>query len=144
VPAKRGHSQFEYPEYTEFHLRFNPGYDFIRLIVWLDEAPKEKFNQVFAAEARNPLGVIIASCAIEGYINYVGQHVDPSWATFNKQRNTVRERIERIYSLLKKPVDFGSGVMQRVLQLFQMRHLLVPSAVPGNPRGAKLSSTKSL
>jgi hypothetical protein len=37
----------------------------------------------------------------------------------------VRERIERIYSLLKKPVDFGSGVMQRVLQLFQMRHLLV-------------------
>lgn len=95
------------------------------MIVWLDEAPAEKFNQVFAAEGRNPLGVIIASCAIEGYINYVGQHVDPCWAEFTKQRNTVRERIERIYSLLKKPVDFGSGVMQQVIQLFQMRRLLV-------------------
>ena len=45
-------------------------HDFIRFVGWLDEAPAEKFNQVFAAYARNPLGVILASCAIEGYINY--------------------------------------------------------------------------
>jgi hypothetical protein len=125
MPAKRGDSQFEYPGYAEFHLRCNPGYDFIRFLGWLDEAPPEKFNHVFAAYARNPLGVIIASCAIEGYIHYVGHHLDPSWDEFTKEKNSVRDRIQRIYSLLKKPVDFGSGVMQQVVQLFQMRRLLV-------------------
>jgi len=107
-----------YPEYAEFHLRCNPGYDFVRFIGWLEEAPPEKFNHVFAAYARNPLGVIIASCAIEGYINYVGHHVDPKWEEFTKERSSVRDRIERIYSLLKKPIDFGLGVMQQVIQLF--------------------------
>ena len=125
MPAKHGDSQFDYPEYAEFHLRWNPGYDFVRFIGWLDEAAPEKFNRVFAAYARNPLGVIIASCAIEGYINYVGHHVDPKWHDFMKERSSVRERIERIYSLLKRPVDFGSGIMQQVIQLFQMRRLLV-------------------
>jgi hypothetical protein len=127
MPAKRGDSQFDYPEYAEFHLRCNPGYDFVRFISWLDEATPEKFNQVFAAYARNSLGVIIASCAIEGYINYVGHHLDPKWDDFTKERSSARERIERIYSLLKKPVDFGSGIMQQVIQLFQMRRLLVHS-----------------
>ena len=82
MPARRGDSQFDYPEYAEFHLRCNPGYDFVRFIGWLEEAPPEKFNHVFAAYARNPLGVIIASCAIEGYINYVGHHVDPKWEEY--------------------------------------------------------------
>jgi len=112
------------PNTTEFHLRCNPGYDFGRFIGWLDEASPE-FNHVFAAYARSPLGVIIASCAIEGYINYVGHHVDPGCDRFTKERSSVRERIERIYSLLKKPVDFGSGIMQQVIQLFQMRRSLV-------------------
>jgi len=125
MPARRGDSQFDYPEYAEFHLRCNPGYDFVRFIGWLEEAPPETFNHVFAAYARNPLGVIIASCAIEGYINYVGHHVDPKWEEFTKERGSVKDRIERIYSLLKKPVDFGSGVMQQVIQLFQMRRRLV-------------------
>jgi hypothetical protein len=84
MPAKRGDSQFEYPDYAEFHLRTNPGHDFVRFIRWLDQAPPEKFNQVFAAYARSPLGVILASCAIEGYINYVGHHVDDKWGEFTK------------------------------------------------------------
>jgi hypothetical protein len=125
MPAKRGESKFEYPDYAEFHLRCNPGYDFVRFVQWLEEAPAQEFNEVLAAYARNPIGVILASCAIEGYINYVGQHVDPSWADFSKEKSSVRERIERIYSCLKKPVDFGSGIMQQVVQLFQMRRLLV-------------------
>jgi hypothetical protein len=116
---------FEFPKYTEFHLRYNPGHDFILFIRMLGKASDEKFNQVFAAGARNPLGVIIASCAIEGYIHYVGKHVDPTWDEFIKEKNSVRERIERIYSLLKKPVDFGSGAMQQVIHLFQMRRALV-------------------
>ena len=125
MPAKRGDSQFEYPDYAEFHLRTNPGHDFVRFIRWLDEAPPEKFNQVFADYARSPLGVILASCAIEGYINYVGHHVDAKWDEFTKERTSVRNRIERIYSCLRKPVDFGGGVMQQVVNLFQMRRLLV-------------------
>jgi hypothetical protein len=116
---------FEYPEYAEFHLRHNPGHDFILFIRMLDKAPAKKFNQVFAAYARNPLGVIIASCAIEGYLHFVGHHVDPGWAKFIKKKNSIRDRIERIYALLKKPVHFGSGVMQQVIQLFQIRRELV-------------------
>jgi hypothetical protein len=125
MPARRGDSQFEYPEIAEYHLRCNPGYDFVRFLGWLEEAPPAEFNKVFAAYARNPIGVILASCAIEGYIHYVGHHIDPDWNGFVKQRNTVRERIERLYSLLKKPVAFSSGVMQDVIQLFRTRRLLV-------------------
>ena len=55
----------------------------------------------------------------------MGHHVDPQWDEFTKKRSSVRQRIERIYFLLNKPVDFGSGIMQRVIQLFQMRRLLV-------------------
>jgi len=116
---------FEFPKYADFHLRHNPGHDFVLFIRMLAEAPPEKFNQVFAEEARNPLGVIIASCAIEGYIHFVGKHVDPTWDEFIKENNTVKQRIERIYLLLKKPVDFGSGLMQQVIHLFQMRRELV-------------------
>ena len=91
---------------------------------WM-KLPQRNSTRYFAAYARSPLGVIIASCAIEGYINYVGHHVDPKWDDFTKERSSVRERIARVYSLLKKPVDFGSGIMQQVIELFQIRRLLV-------------------
>ena len=116
---------FAFPKYADFHLRHNPGHDFVLFVRMLANASDAKFNQVFAAEARNPLGVIIASCAIEGYIHFVGKHVDPTWDEFIKQKNNVKERIERIYSILKKPVDFGSGLMQQVARLFQIRRELV-------------------
>src|SRR5439155_19610976 len=38
---------------------------------------------------------------------------------------SVMERIDRIYSLRKKPMYFGSGVVQQILQLFPMRRMLV-------------------
>jgi hypothetical protein len=116
---------FAFPKYADFHLRHNPGHDFVLFVRMLANASDAKFNQVFAAEARNPLGVIIASCAIEGYIHFVGKQVDPTWDEFIKQKNNVKERIVRIYSILKKPVDFGSGLMQQVARLFQIRRELV-------------------
>jgi hypothetical protein len=115
---------FEYPEHAEFHTKANIGYDFILISKALDEAPCKKFVQVFPTLARNPLGVIVASCAIEGYIHYVGHHIDRDWSAFTKWPKSVRTRIERIYSLLKKPVDFDSGVMHEVLQLAGMRNAL--------------------
>ena len=116
---------FEFPKYAEFHLRHNPGHDFVLFSRMLANAPTEKFNQVFAAEARNPLGVIVAACAIEGYIHFVGKQVDKDWDEFTKQNNAVKDRIEHIYSLLQKPVDFGSGLIQQVTQLFKTRRALV-------------------
>jgi hypothetical protein len=116
---------FEFPKHGDFHLRHNPAHDFVLFVRMLAKASDEKFNEVFAASARNPLGVIIASCAIEGYIHFVGKHVDPDWDAFINEKNTVRERIERIYSLLQKSVDFASGVMQQVVLLYQMRNELV-------------------
>ena len=116
---------FEYPEHAEFHTKANIGYDFILISKALAEAPFDKFVRVFACTARNPLGVIVASCAVEGYIHYVGHHVDRDWSEFTKWPKSVKKRIERIYSLLKKPVDFDSGVMHDVLQLAGMRNALV-------------------
>jgi hypothetical protein len=52
MPAKRGDSQFDYPEYAEFHLRCNPGHDFIRFIGWLDKAPPEKFSDTLLRDAQ--------------------------------------------------------------------------------------------
>ena len=116
---------FEYPEHAEFHTKANIGYDFILISKALDEAPFNKFVQVFPTLARNPLGVIVASCAIEGYIHYVGHHIDRDWSEFTKWPKSVRTRIERIYSLLKKPVDFDSGFLvrshERRLALLRLR-----------------------
>ncbi|HEY7002013.1 MAG TPA: hypothetical protein VH330_09750 [Candidatus Udaeobacter sp.] len=116
----------DFPEYADFDQKHNPAHDFIRFVKWLVNASDENFNIVFAAYARNPLGVIIASCAIEGYIHFVGKQVDLThWDEFTKAHNPVRERIEHIYAQLKKPVTFDSGVMQQVVQLFDMRNELV-------------------
>lgn len=116
---------FQLPEYAHFRLRHNPAHDFVLFSRMLAKAPAKKFNQVFSAEARNPLGVIIAACAVEGYINFVGNQVDPNWEKFIKGKNTVNQRIARIYSVVKKQVDLRSDLMQSVAWLFQMRNALV-------------------
>jgi hypothetical protein len=116
---------FEYPEHADFHTRANIGHDFLRISKALAEASLDKFLQVFDPTYRSPLGVIVAACAIEGYIHYVGHHIDKNWSEFTKGPKSVETRIRRIYSLLKKPVDFDSGVMQDVLKLAGMRNALV-------------------
>jgi hypothetical protein len=114
-----------YPKHSDFHTKANIGYDFMRSSKWLVQAPPEKFNQVFASYARNLLGVIVASCAIEGYVHYVGYHRDHNWAKFTKRPKSLKKRIKRIYRRLEKEVDIKSGVMEQVLNLADMRNMLV-------------------
>src|SRR5215471_18452914 len=75
---------FEYPENAEFHTKANIGHDFILMSKALADAPLDKFLRVFDPTYRNPLGVIVASCGVEGYIHCVGHHVDRDWSEFTE------------------------------------------------------------
>jgi hypothetical protein len=79
---------WEFPAYGDFHQKHNPAHDFILFVRMLANAPDEKFTQVFASRARNPIGVIIASCAIEGYIHFVGKQVTPRIGINSSRRET--------------------------------------------------------
>lgn len=55
----------------------------------------------------------------------VGQHVDPNWADFDKGPISLKERLQRIYCLKQKTLDFGQGIWQEVLTFFKTRVELV-------------------
>ena len=119
IKTKTGHGLGEY------ELSHNPGYDFMRLAKWLEKADPTNANLPFAPYFISPMALIAACCAIEGYINMIGLHVDNDWASFDKGPVTIRKRIERIYVSVGKTPDFGKGILQKCLDLFQMRVALV-------------------
>lgn len=108
-------------------LIHNPGYDFRRLIYWMkDMEMDEKDESIPIAPYFIPILALIGACfAIEGYINMVGQHVDPNWKNFDKGPISVKKRLERIYSMLGKKLHLGHGIWQKVLDLFKSRNELV-------------------
>jgi hypothetical protein len=110
------------PKHDLYH---NPGYDFRRLVMWMEEAPVDDPNLPFAPYLIPTVALLAACCAFEGYLNMVGQHVDKDWAQFAKGRVTVKERIARVYDRVSRTADFGQGIWQRVLELFDTRGALV-------------------
>jgi hypothetical protein len=119
IKTKTGHGLGEY------ELSHNPGYDFMRLAKWLENADPTNEDLPFAPYFIPPLALIAACCAIEGYINMIGLHVDDDWANFDKGRVTLKERVERIYESVGKTPVFGKGILQTCINLFQMRGALV-------------------
>src|SRR6266480_3788567 len=63
MPAPHGTNEFDYPEFARYDMRHNPGYDFVRMLGWCNEASKEDFRKVFAGYARNPLAVLLGGAA---------------------------------------------------------------------------------
>ncbi len=53
MPAKRAKKTFDYPEFAEYDMRHNPGYDFFRMLDWCATVDTAKFDVVFAAYARS-------------------------------------------------------------------------------------------
>ena len=55
----------------------------------------------------------------------IGLRVDSDWANFDKGPVPIKKRIARIYESVGKTPDFGKDILQKCLDLFQMRVALV-------------------
>ncbi len=113
------------PAKGKYSLVHNPGYDFLRLLHWMAEANPDDPNLPFAPYLIPTVAILGACCAIEGYINMVGQKVDSGWAEFDKGPVAIKKRIARIYSAVGKHADFSRDIWQQVLDLFEARIELV-------------------
>lgn len=109
----------------EYGLVHNPGYDFLRLLSWMEETDPEDSSLSFGPYLIPTIALLSACCAIEGYINMVGQKIDNDWADFDKGPIPIKDRLSRIYSLKQKEIDFGKGIWHKVQGLFIFRISLV-------------------
>jgi len=109
----------------KYSLIHNPGYDFKRLVYWMN-TPNEGEKNIHIAAYFIPVIALLGACfSLEGYINMVGQHVVPDWSEFDKGPIPVKDRLKKIYFQLDKPLDCSHGIWQKVLSLFRMRVKLV-------------------
>lgn len=105
----------------EYGIQHNPGYDFLRLVNFLERADRNDPNLPFAGYLIPAVTVLGACCAIEAYINMVGKLIDPEWDEFDKGPVPIKDRISRIFEKLGKNADFSQGTFQRTLKLFKSR-----------------------
>lgn len=109
----------------EHELCHNPGYDFLRLLSWLEEADPKNPSLPFAAYFLPVLSILAGTCAIEGYLNMVGQQLDPKWSNFDTRPRSIKARLTKVYLAAGKKVDFESDMWKDALALFEMRNDLV-------------------
>lgn len=108
-------------------VRHNPGYDFRRLVCWMNENNSKSANIHIAPYFIPTIALIGACFSLEGYINMIGQHIDKGWNDFDKGRVTVKDKLKRIYKKLNKPFNCSDGIWQEVLVFFKKRGSLVHS-----------------
>lgn len=109
----------------EYELCHNPGYDFLRLLSWLEEADPENPSLPFAAYFLPVLSILAGTCAIEGFVNRVGQQLDSKWSSCDARPKSVKARLTKAYEAARKIVDFESPVWQDALAMFEVRNTLV-------------------
>jgi hypothetical protein len=100
----------------EHKLIHNPGHDFRRVVYWMKKIDTNGDQSLIAPYFIPILALLGACCAIEGYVNTVGQHIDPKWADFEKGPIPLRKRLQRIYANLNKNLELGQGLWQEVFQ----------------------------
>lgn len=91
----------------------------------MKETDANNENLPFAPYLIPTIALLAGCCAIEGYINMVGQKVDPNWVEFDKGPVPIKDRIARLYGCVGEKADFSRGIWQRVLKLFKTRNELV-------------------
>jgi len=102
----------------------NQGYEYLSSIYRM----KEEHDQLSSRGITPfimPVKVLSVAClAIEEYLNVAGFRIDSNWEEFDHTTEPVRERIERIFNLLEKPVNLETGIWKDVLELFEMERLI--------------------
>ena len=118
-------------------LLHNPGYDFRRLVCWMNKTDVND-KKIYIAPYFIPVLALLGACfSLEGYINMVGQRIDKDWNGFERGIVPLKNRLKRIYSKLHKSLDCSEGIWQEVLLLFKTRVLLV------HPRYVNKTETRS-
>ena len=102
----------------------NPGYEYLKMIYLLKDEQVDDSSQNTSPHFRPLLALQIACQAIDGYVDHVGQQVDPAWDESRDGSVSIGERIARIYKQTGKPVDFKKGIWNGVLTLFEMADLI--------------------
>lgn len=121
-----------------YGIDHNPGFDFMRLVRWLSETDENNENLPFAAYLLPTMTIISSCCAIEAYVNMVGNNLDENWDDIFKGPSPIKDRISEIYNKIGKKADFGKGVLQEVLKLFKKRNdLMHPKYVNYEEAGDK-------
>lgn len=121
MPAKRAAKTFDYPDFAEYDLLHNPGYDFLRMLRWCAEADETAFRVVFAAYSRHPIAILLGGAGMEGYVNYAGHAVIPDWAALTKGSKTFAQKLKLIFAAREKNISIGSGVYQEAIALITFR-----------------------
>jgi hypothetical protein len=121
MPAKQARASFDYPDFAEYELRHNPGYDFLRMLDWCVKADATAFDAIFPAYARSPIAILLAGAAIEGYLNYAGHALVPDWEHCVRTAKTFSQKLKRIFTAREKTVVLDSGVYQRAIALVTFR-----------------------
>ena len=98
----------------------NHGYEYLSSIYRMKEEHDQLSSRGITPYIM-PVKVLSVAClAIVEYLNVAGFRVDPNWEEFDHETESVRERIEYIYKLLEKPINFETGIWKDVLELFEM------------------------
>jgi hypothetical protein len=123
MPAKTAQldAKFFPDEEAEYEMEHNPGLDFLRMLIQCTEAPPEKFNSVFAACSRNPIAVLLAATAVEGYTNYAGHHLCKDWTEYIKGHRSFAQKLEHVFSATEKTAKLSGSVYQQTMQLISFR-----------------------
>jgi hypothetical protein len=121
MPAKRAEKAFDYPDFAEYDLRHNPGYDFLLMLGWCAKADETAFRVVFAAYSRHPIAILLGGAAMEGYVNYAGHAIVPDWTSFVKTTKSFSEKLKHIFTTRGKTISLGSGIYQEAIGLFTFR-----------------------
>ena len=95
----------------------NPGYSYLLDIYWMRDAQAvaspEKTRYYLPAKA-----LLNACSAIDGYINVVGNMVDPQWKEIDEETAPIKTRLFRIFRCLGLPLELKQDLWENVLLLF--------------------------
>ena len=106
---------------TPYFGRFqNHGYEYLSSIYRMKEEHDQLSSRGITPYIM-PVKVLSVAClAIEEYLNVAGFRIDSNWEEFDHETESIRERLEYVYRLLEKPINFETGVWKDVLELFEM------------------------
>ena len=97
----------------------NPGYEYLKLLYLIKE--EQRSANTPSDLLYFPLLALQSAClAIQGYIDQVGQQIDPAWDEFDQEVASITESIARIFEKTDKLDEFKKGIWKDVQTLFDI------------------------